>query len=173
MTVNQNISFPQAIEATQALMEKIAVGQLDETIIEQEVSAIVSSKNGGRGFFVAYLTSEMPLADKPSVGIINGLKSSTAVVVELLVKNLAMSSAMTVAHSRNQDPDNVRGSQTVCRRTSNLIQQIQLDSIAEELNKLKTTVSTGEGEYKDFIKRWGYDAEQKQAIETTIASISN
>lgn len=173
MTVNQNLSFPQAIETTQSLMEKIDAGKLDEASIEQEVANLVSSKNGGRGFFVAYLTSEMSLADRPSMGVINGLKSSTAVVTELLVKNLAMSSAMIVAHSRNDDTDNIRGSQTVCRRTSNLIQQIQLNAIAQELDKLKTTVSEGKGEYEEFIKRWGYDAEQKKAIETAIASLSS
>ncbi|MCC0177720.1 hypothetical protein I4641_12090 [Waterburya agarophytonicola K14] len=168
MTINKSLSFPQAIEATQSLMNKINAGKLDETNIEKEVSSIVSTKNGGRGFFVTYLTSDMLLADRPSLGTINGLKSSIEIVSELLVKNLAMSSAMAIAHARNGDLDNVRGSQKVYRRTSNLIQQIKLDQIDQELEKLKTTISTGKGYYDDFIERWGYDVEQQEAIQKAI-----
>ena len=174
MTINkshQPMSFPQAIEATQSLMAKIAKGELDEKEIEQKVATIVGTKNGGRGFFVAYLTSQMSLADNPSVGIINGLKSSIGVVSELLVKNLAMSSAMEITHTRNNDLDNIKGSQKVYRRTSNLIRQIELNLIEEELEELKITISTGKGDYNDFIERWGYDLEQQQAIKKAITNI--
>ena len=171
MSQEQAISFPQAIQATQSLMEKMNSQQLDEITIEKEISSIVNTKNGGRGFFVAYLTSEMPLADKPSLGVINGLKSSMDVVGELLVKNLAMSSAMTITHSRNQDLDNIEGSRRVCQRTGNLIQIIAQDSINQELEKLKNTIADGEGEYSDFFKRWGYDSEHQQAIKEAITGV--
>ena len=169
MTDNKSLSFSQAIQATQTLMEKINFQELNEVSIKKEVSSIVSTKNGGRGFFVAYLTSDLSLPDKPSKGIIQGLKSSSEIVSRLLVKNLAMSSAMTITHSRNDDISNVRGSQRVYRRTSNIIQQIALDLVKEELEKLETAIATGNGEYNCFLERWGYDAEQKAAIQRAIA----
>lgn len=169
MIDNNSLSFSQAIQATQSLMEKINIQELDEVKIENEVSSIVSTKNGGRGFFVAYLTSDFSLPDKPSVGIIQGLKSSSEIVSRLLVKNLAMSSAMTITHSRNNDITNVRGSQKVYRRTSNMIQQINLDSVKRELKKLETAIATGNGDYNYFLERWGYDVEQKAAIQRAIA----
>lgn len=165
----QSLSFPQAIAVTQSLMDKINLHQLSEIEIEQEISSLVSSKNGARGFFVAYLTSEMSLADHPSIGVINGLKSAITMVSDLLIKNLAMSSAMVITHSRNHDPNNLEGSQIVCRRTSNLIQQLQLQSLTEELQKLKTTIATGQGDYQDFLVNWNYDPEQQQAIQKAIA----
>ncbi|MGD1921363.1 MAG: hypothetical protein ACFCAD_22205 [Pleurocapsa sp.] len=171
MTSKESLSFSQAIQATQSLIEKMNSQQLQETDIEQEISNIVNTKNGGRGFFVAYLTSELSLPDNPSKGIINGLKSSVDVVSELLVKNLAMSSAMTVTHSRNKDISNVRGSQKVCRRTTNLIQKIELDSIKQELEKLRNTIINKDGEYNDFLERWEYDVEQKKAIQEAITNI--
>jgi len=168
MTPNKSLSFPQAIQATQSLMEKINSQELDENAIEKEVSTIVNNKNGGRGFFVAYLTSDLSLSDEPSEGIINGLKSAMDIVGELLVKNLAMSSAMTITHSRNNDFKNVKGSQRVYERTNNLIKQIKLDLVRQELEKLKVTIVNGEGDYNDFLERWNYDTEQRQGIQQAV-----
>ena len=162
------LSFPQAIQATQSLMDKIKHEQLDEKRIEKEVANIVNSKRGGRGFFVSYLTSNLSIADNPSVGIINGLRTSTKVVSELLVKNLAMSSAMAVTHLNNNDLVNFQLSQQVSRRTSNIIQKIQLDLIEKELKKLKHTILTGKGDYTNFLERWNYNCAQKQAIYKAI-----
>lgn len=167
----ESISFPQAIAKTQSLMEQIDRNQLDETEIKQQVSSLLSNKNGGRGFFVAYLTNEMTLADNPSSGIIDGLKSAQDILSELLVKNLAMSSAMIVAHNRNNDSENIIGSQRVCRRTCNLIQQLNLRSIEEELQRLQDTLKNGEGEYQDFLQRWNYDLEQRKAIQNNIQNL--
>ena len=166
---NKSLSFPQSIQATQSLMNKIETEKLNESTIEKEISTIVNTKNGGRGFFVAYLTSDMSLADNPSSGVINGLKAAKEVVNELLVKNLAMSAAMAVAHNRNHDLDNVKGSQKVIQRTSNLIQKINSDTINNELEKLQDTIVKGQGEYEDFLERWNYDLEQKQAIQQAIS----
>ena len=168
---NTSLSFSQSIQATQSLMNKIEVENLDESTIKKEISTIVNTKNGGRGFFVAYLTSDMSLADNPSSGAIEGLKTATEVVSELLVKNLAMSSAMAIAHERNHDVDNVKGSQKVTRRTRNLIQKMNSDTIYNELKKLQDAIVVGQGDYEDFLERWNYDLEQKQAIQQAISDV--
>lgn len=168
-----SISFPQAISTTQSLINQIATGQLQEKEIEDRVTALVSSKPGARGFFVAYLTSDLPLADNSSVGVINGLKSSPNLVGELLVKNVAMSTAMAVTHQRNNDAENARNSERVARRSINLIKQLDLDSITKELRELKTTLTKGEGSYQEFLEKWGYDDEQKEMIGLAIAQLSN
>ena len=164
-------SFPQAIAATQALMEQSANNQLSEAEIQQQISALIKDKSGGRGFFATYLTSELSLADSPSEGVVKGLKSSIAVTTELLVKNLAMSSAMAIVHARNGDLDNLEGSQRVERRTKHLICQVDLQAIATELQKLQQTIATENGEYSAFLNRWGYDTEQKQAIHQAISDV--
>jgi len=165
----ESLSFPQAIATTQALMDQINANQLSEAEIQQRVLSILNSKNGGRGFFVAYLTSEMSLADHPSLGVLAGLKSTEEVSSELLVKNLAMSSAMAVVHSQNNDLESVAGSQKVCRRTCNLIQQLNLKLIKKELQELQNTLKNGRGEYQELLEHWNYNTEQKKAIEETIS----
>ena len=162
-------SFPQAIADTQSLMEQIATNQLSEAEIQQQISSLLSDKSGGRGFFATYLTSESRIADRPCGGVIDGLKSSIEVTTELLVKNLAMSSAMAVVHARNGDRDRLEGSQRVERRTKQLIRQIDLPAIATELQKLQQTITAENGEYSAFLDRWGYDPEQKRAIHTAIS----
>ena len=162
-------SFSQAIAVTQSLIAQINQNKLSEAEIQQVVSSILSTKNGGRGFFVSYLTSDMPLADNPSQGIIEGLKSSIEVSSKLLVKNLAMSSAMIITHGRNNDTDNIKGSRKVYQRTSNLIQMINSKSIKDELLKLQVTIENKDGEYQDFLERWNYDAEQKGVILEAIS----
>ena len=170
---DRSLSFPQAISSTQNLMEQIANNQINEAEIEQQITSIIRDKKGGRGFFVSYLTSKLALADNPSQGVINALQSSSDIVDELLVKNLAMSSAMIISHDRNQDPENVAGSQKVYQRTNNLIQRIQSKSLEDELQKLKTTIEEGSGDYQGFLERWAYDLEQKQAIKNAAAGALN
>ena len=171
MTTEESLSFPQAIAITQALMIQISDNQLNEFQIEQKITSIIKDKNGGRGFFVAYLTSDGNLADTPSTGIINAFKSSISVVGELLVKNLAMSSAMVVAHSRNNDVESAQNSRQVCLRTSNLIRLVESKLIKDELLELHNTIQSGKGDYQIFLKRWDYDAEQQQAIQNAINNV--
>ena len=167
----ESLSFPQAIALTQSLMEQIEAGKLSEDEIERQVGSILKNKNGGRGFFVSYFTSDMSLADNPSTGIINGLKSSTELVSELLIKNLAMSSAMIIAHRRNNDLDKAEGSQKVHLRTKNSIQQLNWSENKDRLLELQRTIKTGNGEYQSFLERWNYDAEQQLAIEEAIVNV--
>jgi hypothetical protein len=167
----ESLSFPQAIAITQALMNQINGNELSEAEIQQRVLSILSSKNGGRGFFVAYLTSEMSLADHPSLGMLAGLKSAEGISSELLVKNLAMSSAMVVIHNQNNDLESVAGSQRVCQRTCNLVQQLDLESVEKELQELKNTLKNGRGEYQEFLEHWNYNTHQKKAIQETIFSL--
>lgn len=168
-----SLSFPEAIEATQSIMSQIRSGQINEAEIETKITSLVSSKQGARGFFVAYLTSDLSLADNPSVGIINGLKSAPDLVGELLVKNVAMSTAMAITHRRNQDEATAKSSDRVADRSINLIKKLDLDSLREELTKLQTTLTQGKGSYQQFLEQWGYDAEQKDMIEKKIAQINN
>ncbi len=41
---------------------------------------------------------------------------------------------------------------------------IQVPAIYQHSQNLLETVTTKEGSYKAFLERWGYDAEQQQAI---------
>ncbi len=173
LSVPENITFEEAIALTQEIMSEMETGRLSEPKVESLIGDLVKSKNGARGFFVSYLTDSRPLADNPSPSIFKALESAPEIVVELLVKNLAMCSAMVVYHQRNQDEETVNESKRVRSRTTKLIKSVNISSLSGNIQELYKSITTDEGNYKDFLKRWGYDTEQLKAIEQAIEPIIN
>ena len=169
--MDKSLSFPDAIASTQDLMEQMLENHLSESEIEKAIANLVSTQAGARGFFVAYLTSDLPLADNPTPGVIKALKSSPDVVSDLLVKNVAMSAAMKITHLRNNDETAASGSERVNRRTINSIQQLKMAEVEKEVRELQSTIIKGEGSYQKFLTRWGYDREQRAKIAETISEI--
>lgn len=167
------ISFEDAIALTQSLLAEIEQGSLSDPEIERTIAALAASENGARGFFVTYLTDPRSLADHPSSSsaVVEGLRSSPEIVSELLVKNLAMSTAMILTHTRNQNLDMAQGSERVQRRTTHLIQQTQLAQVQTKIHSLLESIASGAGQYQSFLERWRYDAAQKQAIAQALQSI--
>ncbi len=165
------IDFEGAIALTQQLMEVMAAGQMAEAEIARAIAALVATLNGARGFFVAYLTDDRPLADTPTPAVIEALRHAPDPVADLLVKNLAMSAAMTITHQRNQNPDMVASSHRVQQRSAQLIQQLNLPSLHRKLQDLFTSLSDDAGAYATFLQRWGYDAEQRAVIRTAVEAV--
>ena len=173
LSVPENITFEEAIALTQEIMSEMETGRLSEPKVESLIGNLVKSKNGARGFFVSYLTDSRPLADNPSPSIFRALESAPEVVVELLVKNLAMCSAMVVHHQRNQDEEAANESKRVQVRTTKLIKSVNMPSLSGNIQELYQATTTGQGNYKNFLKRWGYDTEQLKAIEQAIKPLLN
>jgi hypothetical protein len=173
LTTAEPLTFEDAIAQTQTLLDGMEQGSISDGEVEAAIASLVSSENGARGFFVTYLSDPRPLADQPSDAVIQALQTSPDIVAELLVKNLAMSSAMAITHRRNQNEEMAQGSDQVRSRTSHLIQQLQIPLIAERAQKLHESAVTGEGEYQAFLKRWGYDAEQRDVIQDVMEAVFN
>ncbi|MDJ1183965.1 hypothetical protein [Roseofilum casamattae] len=171
LTVPDNVSFEQAIAITQEFLSLLDAKELSELEIETTVGELVGSENGARGFFVVYLTDDRPLADRPSPGVIGALQMSPEIVSELLVKNVAMSSAMAMTHERNNNSEMASNSKRVTSRCHALIEQIQLSEVSEKAKLLHESAKTRAGTYETFLKRWNYDEEQRNVIQTAIASI--
>jgi hypothetical protein len=89
----------------------------------------------------------------------------------LLVKNLAMSTAMAITHRRNQQEAMAKGSDRVRSRTARLIQALSFPQLQEQANQLTESIDTGAGHYQSFLERWGYDDEQKRAIYVALQQI--
>ncbi len=168
LTVPADISFEQAIALTQTLLNRMELGDIADPELESVLTTLVNSQNGARGFFVTYLTDERSLVDQPTNAVLLALKQSPNHVSELLVKNLAMSSAMAITHRRNQNEPQAQGSDRVRSRTMNLIKQLELPDIQTKAQQLKTSAETGTGDYATFLDRWGYDDEQRQVIQQSM-----
>ncbi len=167
-TVPDHISFQDAIALTQSLLDRAEQGQVSESILEQTIQALVRTENGARGFFVTYLSDNRPLIEQIIPVVVQALKTSPEVISPLLVKNLAMSTAMAITHRRNQNKDMAYGSDRVRSHTIALIQALPLSSLQEHADQLAASICTGTGDYQSFLERWGYDTEQKQAIYTAL-----
>jgi hypothetical protein len=163
------MTFERAIAITDELIENS--DRLTPETIQQRITDLVSTENGARGFFVTYLTSDRPFADIPTGEILAALSVSPAIVGELLVKNLAMSTAMALYHRRNAEEENALGSDRVRQRTSQLIRSLFSPEITEKLYRLQESLEKGAGDYETFLDRWGYDREQRQAIANVTRSL--
>jgi len=160
------VTFENAIQLTQDLLSQIEF--LDANVITEKLTDLVSTENGARGFFVTYLTSDLSYSEYPSLEVITALKTSPIFVNELLVKNLAMSTAMVIYHRGQGDEENAQGSEKVQEKTGQLIKQLLSPALEEKLQQLATSLNAGQGEYQAFLERWGYDDCQRQAIAEII-----
>lgn len=166
------VTFESAIALTQDLLSKMESGEIKETDIEKTVSNLVSTANGARGFFVTYLSAESELPDNPSPAVLKALETSPELVSELLVKNLAMSTAMAITHRRQDNESNAQGSDRVQQRSLNICQKLNNDLIPEKAQQMRESALTGKGEAEvAFLERWGYDQQQRSAIAQLLEKV--
>lgn len=168
-TIPNQVTFEEAIALTQLLISQL--DSISEAEITETISALVASENGARGFFVTYLTYEGPFADHPTSSVLQALRSSPLIVADLLVKNLAMSTAMAIEHRRNQNETLAQSSDRVRSRSFHLIQQLNLPELQQRSQVLLETLVKGTGPDRKFLERWGYDPEQRQAIQSVLESL--
>lgn len=166
--IPEDITFEDAIAQTQSLIRQLSSGELSPVDAASAIAQLVQTQNGARGFFVTYLTAEDRLADTPAPEIIQALESAPDTVAELLVKNLAMSTGMAMTHRRNQNEEMAQGSDRVRRRTMHLIERVNLPQVQDKLVALRESAITGQGNYKTFLERWQYDAQQREMIRQTL-----
>jgi len=163
-SVPADLTFEQAIALTQDLLSTHPT----EELLESAIAALIQSMNGARGFLVVFLTGDFALADRPTPAVIQGLKASPDTIADLMVKNIAMSTAMAMTHIRNQNPELAKGSQLTQTRSIALVQQLNLPEIHSKLEALQSTVRNKGGDYQAFLDRWGYDDEQRAAIGNAV-----
>lgn len=162
----QPMTFEEAIAYTETLLSR---SDLDDAQLQAEITNLVKTSNGARGFFVCFLTGAWELADNPSPAIIQALQAEPKAIAELLVKNLAMSTAMAITHRRNGNPDQANDSDRVAKRSALLIEKVDLPEVRAIAKQMQDSAIANNGEYATFLEKWGYDAEQKQAIANVLS----
>lgn len=170
LLASESITFEGAIELTQSLLSFIEANRLLQADIQQAVTSLVKTQNGARGFFVTYLTDDREEPDHPSPGVVEALRSAPEIVAELLVKNLAMSAAMVVHHSRQQKQEMAADSARVQERSRNLIKILQIPACQTIASQMLESLQSANGKYEKFFQRWGYDNEQKLAMGSAVRS---
>lgn len=171
--LDQQASFERVIENTQQLLNQIENNTTNPDEVTADVIHLLSLDKGPRGFFATFLTDSRPIADQPPESILTALRrlpgETTQRFVQNLTHNLAMSTAMIVHHQRSQNPEAEAGSKRVQQRSQMLVQQLNRAEIREALEALKYS-TTQPGKYSEFLTKWKYDLEQKQAIADIVTT---
>jgi hypothetical protein len=171
LTVPTNIKFDAAIDLTQLFLVQLKKNELTSAQILDFVSTLIQTANGARGFFVTYLTAQDPICDEPQPEVIAAIAAHPEIAADLLVKNIAMSTAQQLYHHRRNDSEMIASSATVAARTTKIITALNLPQIQAMCRELVSTIQTGSGSYTEFLTRWGYDDEQKQSIGQIVSEL--
>ncbi|MFZ0406660.1 MAG: hypothetical protein WAM11_00920 [Cyanobium sp.] len=165
-------SFPQAIEISGQWLTLWEAGELSEEVLADRVAELVASRDGGRGFFVVALAGDSPLMDRLPEPVALQLRLAGEPVVDLTVRNLAMSTAMAQHHRRRGDASQQAGSERVQHRSTELLRLLEPEAVKRRLETLMAAARDEKGEDVAFLERWEYDAEQRAAICEAIHAVA-
>ena len=196
-------SFPQALAITGQWLELWENGELSDEVLADRVAELVVSRDGGRGFFAVSLAGDSPLLDRLPEPLVLALRAVGAPVVDLCLRNLAMSTAMALHHARSGDPQQQAGSERVASRCTELLRLLDPIQVKQRLETLWAAARAGEAsseassegssessgngisdgqaasaalssieEDQAFLQRWGYDAEQRNAIACALEAVA-
>lgn len=170
-------TFESAIEEAQNLLDTHAAGTLSEAEMIARTKALLETEAGARGFFVVFLTGDSSLADQPPDWLLSLLAQGPDLVAELLVKNLAMSTATALAHEAQGNPEQADGSRQVAQRTTAILKALRhppfgpVSALEQKTVAMLRTLNQEHGPYRSFLDRWGYDSNQRQAISHAFEKV--
>jgi hypothetical protein len=164
-------TFQQAMEITAQWLGLWENGELSDEVLSDRVAEMVASRDGARGFFVVSLAGDYPLMDRLPDPVVLALRQAGAGVVDLSVRNLAMSTAMALHHQRSGDGGQQAGSERVQLRCTELLRLLEPSLVKDRLETLLEGTA-GRGEDVAFLDRWGYDAEQRAAIADAVVAVA-
>ncbi|MEB3332474.1 MAG: hypothetical protein VKI83_08290 [Synechococcaceae cyanobacterium] len=184
-------SFQQAIEISAGWLGLWENGELSDEVLADRVAELLASRDGARGFFVVSLAGDSALMDRLPEPLVLQLRLAGEGVVDLTARNLVMSTAMALHHGRNGDPGQQAGSLRVAARAGELLRQLEPARVKQRLEPLlaaalrplqpaAAAVSAPPDGPADpvaedlaFLARWGYDADQRQAIAAAIEAVAD
>ena len=167
---DQKPTFKEAMEATMIWCKSWENDEISDEVISDRIGELIKTLNGARGFFVVSLSIDCPLMDRLPDSLIYQLRSSGEIVVELTVKNLAMSSAMVITHRRNNSPQEIQ-SERIKHRCIELLKLLDSKKVKTRLDSL-IEATKGYGSDLKFLNRWGYNHEQINAISESINEVA-
>jgi len=167
---DQKPTFKEAMEATMLWCKSWENDEISDEVISDRIGELIKTVEGARGFFVVSLSIDCPLMDRFPDALIFQLRSSGEIVVDLTVKNLAMSSAMVIAHRKNKDTQEIQ-SERIKIRCIELLKLLDSTQVKERLDVL-LEATKGNGRDLKFLKKWGYNDEQINAISESIYEVA-
>ena len=167
---DQKPTFKEAMEATMIWCKSWENDEISDEVISDRIGELIKSLDGARGFFVVSLSIDCPLMDRFPDALIFQLRNSGEMVVDLTVKNLAMSAAMVITHRKNNDPQEIQ-SEKIKIRCIELLKLLDSKLVKKRLDAL-LDATKGDGADLQFFNRWSYSNEQINAISESIYEVA-
>lgn len=165
-------TFRQAMEITAQWLALWEAGELSDEVLADRVGELVVSRDGARGFFVVALSGDSPLLDRLPEPLVLQLHAAGEGVVDLSARNLAMSTAMALQHRRGGDGEQAGRSERVRERSAELLRRLEPGMVKRRLETLLQAAREGQGPDLEFLERWHYDDEQRQAIGDAVLAVA-
>ena len=163
-------SFIQAINISAKWCKEWGEDLLSEEILADRISELIKTKNGLRGFF-AYALSDQDcyLLDKLPFSFVFKLHEGGDDVVEIVVKNLIMSSAQIVIHDRENNLEYKSNSENISERCKNILRVLETKSVTKNINEIMNDLDNLGNSFDNSKK---YDDEQKEFIKLQIYDVA-
>ena len=163
-------TFKEAMQASMLWCKSWENDEISDEVISDRIGELIKTVDGARGFFVVSLSIDCPLMDRFPDALIFQLRSSGEIVVDLTVKNLAMSSAMIITHRNNKDPQEIQ-SERIKIRCIELLKLLDSNQVKKRLDIL-LEATKGKGTDLKFLNKWGYNNQQINAISESIYEVA-
>ena len=163
-------SFTQAINISAQWCKEWGEDLLSEEVLADRIAELIKTKNGLRGFFAyalsdrdCYLLDELPFA------IVFKLTECGRDVVEIVVKNLIMSSAQIIVHQKARNPEYLLTSKNISERCKGILRILETNLVTNAINEMMQELDNLGNSFDNSTK---YDAQQKEFIKQQIFDLA-
>ena len=170
-TINlKEASFIQAINISAQWCKDWEEDLLSEEVLADRIAELIKTKNGLRGFF-AYALSDKDcfLLDKLPFSLIYKLNEGGKTVVEIVVKNLIMSSAQIIIHRKENNDEYEITSENISERCKAILRLLETQLVTKTVNQILKDLDTMGNSLNNSTK---YDTEQKKFIKKQFFDIA-
>ena len=164
-------SFTQAIKISAHWCKEWEEDLLSEEVLADRIAELIKTKNGIRGFF-AYALSDKDcfLLDKLPYSLIFKLNEGVDPVVEIVVKNLIMSSAQIIFHRRHNNNEYELSSEVIANRCKGILRLLETKLVTNTVNRFIKELDTMGNSFDNSTK---YDSEQREFIKKQFIDIAH
>ena len=170
-TINlKETSFTQAINISAHWCKEWGDELLSDEVLADRIAELIKTKNGLRGFFAYALSdNDCYLLDKLPFSVVFKLQEGGNDVVEIVVKNLIMSSAQIVIHDREKNVPYKSRSENISERCKSILRVLETKLVKKTINHIIKDLDNLGNSFDNSKK---YDAKQKEFIKHQIFDIA-
>ena len=181
-------SIQEAMSNSAKLLDAAANGALEPAVLTAEVTKLLASSLGARGFMAALATSDLPQDKTIRAALIEGIRAGKESSYELIIKNIIMASCSAQEHEKNGRLDQAKLSRATSTCSLELAGLLQDSSLAELSRQALLAIDhwpPGEATqtamdpedpalitWQAFFERWGYSRQYLDAVTADLRSIA-